>query len=188
MPILTPTTELEAVNLLLGMIEEERVNSLLGSLDPDVGEALATLSESSRMLQAQGWFFNVEPEFKLDPATTGIIAVPPDVISFDVSGVRIAIRAGRLYDRDAKTATFTASQTGRAILLLPFEDMPQQARYFVTLDAAFKFLGRKAPDEITGRFAAKDLERAFANFHAEDTRQEAASFSMSSSIASRQRP
>lgn len=187
MVTLTPTTELEAVNYLLEAIEEEAVNTLLGNGDPDVSAAILFISQSSRTLQVTGWEFNTEPSFVLNPDISGQIVVPENIIKLTVPGKRYAVRNRRLFDRDDQSYSFTEQVTAEVIQLLSFEELPEMARNFVVMDAAFKFQAKRAPDELIARLTREDVNGAWIEFVADDTRSSNFSFSHNQEIQNRVR-
>lgn len=187
MEIPTPTTELEAVNFLLEAIEEEGVNTLVDVTDPDVSAAQLFLKQSLLSLQAPGWVFNTEPTYKLNPDLTGGITVPGNLTKFTVAGRRLAIRGGRLFDRDDQTYQFPEEVEGEAILMLGFEELPLTARNYVVLQAAFRFQARRAADELTARLTNQEVEDAWTDFVSEDTEDGNYSFSHIADIQNRAR-
>ena len=77
--VLTPQTELEAVNALLTSIEESPVSSLTTTTTTDVNLAKTKLSEINRRVQKEGWHFNTDYDvtLSLDGSSTagGALAV-----------------------------------------------------------------------------------------------------------------
>ena len=75
-----PTTELEAVNIILSGIGEAPVNSL-SDMTADVSLARNILAEISRETQTEGWQWNTEDDYPLTPdAAKGEIKLPPTAI------------------------------------------------------------------------------------------------------------
>ena len=187
--MLQATTELEAVNLILEMVEEAPVNTITGTIDPDARAALNALSESSRAIQSKGWEFNREAEYTLSVGNDGFIQVPPDIISLTATdGRRLSVKGGRLYDRDAKSYRFTEDVKASVILLLDFPDLSEAARTYILTTACMKFLARRGGGDLIARVTSADLEEAKSAFIAEDIRAEAASFSHHEAIQNRPRP
>lgn len=187
MALLTPTTELEAVNTLLESIEEEAVNTLSGNQDPDVTAALRFIRQSSRALQVTGWVFNTETGYTLFPDVTGKIAVPRNAVKATLPGSDVAIRGGLLYDRANRTYTWTGPVDLELILLLPFEELPEAARSYVVADASFKLQAKRAPDELVARLTQRDVQAAWNEFVADDTRSGNFTFNHINAIQTRTR-
>ena len=163
-----PTTELDAVNIILGTIGEAPINSLeVISGVVDAVTARNILAETSMSVQAEAWQFNTEKNYTLTPSMdTGEIYVPSNAIEVDVDGndrlLDVAIRGKRLYDRTNKTYIFSKALSCEIILLLPFEDMPQAARYYITIRAARIFQQRVVGSDVLNSFTAQDEARARA--------------------------
>ena len=54
------TSELEAINTMLGVIGESPINDLSAVNQTDVILAKDILTEVSREVQSQGWYFNLK--------------------------------------------------------------------------------------------------------------------------------
>jgi hypothetical protein len=159
--VTTPTTELEAINTILSVIGESPISSLSDiSSVADAVVAQSTLSEVNRQVQTKGWHFNTEHDYVLAPSVSGEIIVPSNFIRVDTSGddreVDVTQRGTRLYDRTKHTYTFTKSLKCDVVVLLPFEEMPQAARHYVTIKAARVFQSRTVGSEALYQFTAMD--------------------------------
>lgn len=164
MPTLTPTTELEAVNQMLGTIMEAPVNSLLNVGSLDAQRAIDTLAETSRDLQAQGWNFNTEKELRLLPTAAGEILLPLNCISVDPSGPDKALdliqRGTRLYNRKEHTFTIGRPVTVDMTVLLPFDELPEAARRYIAILACRTFQRRSVGSNALDAFSDTDETRA----------------------------
>lgn len=172
MALVTPTTELEAVNECLANIGQSPVSSLSGSLGVDTQIALNYVRSVSRELQAQGWYFNTEYNFPLTPNAQGDIIPPSNTLSIDTDADDrdrdLIQRGSRIYDRENRTYTFTAPIRFRITLGLPFEELPENARRFIALRAARIFKARV--EGASGNDDQTDEMMALANLKADDTR------------------
>lgn len=161
---LQKTTELDAVNIMLGTIGESPINSIeAASGVSDAIIARQILSEVSIQVQEEGWHFNVETNFVLTPAyPSKEIFVPDNCIEVDAEDTRVdvAIRGNRLYDRINHTYAFNQDIKCNVVLLLPFEELPQAARHYVTIRAARVFQQRVVGSQLLGSFTEKDEMRA----------------------------
>ena len=162
--LLQKTTELDAVNIMLGTIGESPINSIeAASGVSDAVIARQILNEVSIQVQEEGWHFNVETNFELTPAyPSKEIFVPDNCIEVDAEDTRVdvAIRGNRLYDRINHTYEFESAIKCNIVLLLPFEDLPQAARHYVTIRAARVFQQRVVGSQVLGTFTEKDEMRA----------------------------
>ncbi len=168
-PIL-PTTELEAVNALLSTIGESPVATLLSVLPADAGAALANIRRFSRQLQKTGWSFNSEPGITLLPDASGEVRLPANALKVDPSDPSCAYvqRGGRLYDPVGHTYAIGKQVKADVVFGLPFEDLPETARNFVTVAAARRFQDQFIGDGGLHAFTQKDEQTAWAEFLADE--------------------
>jgi hypothetical protein len=161
----TPTTRLEAVNLMLSVIDEAPIHTLevSGLADADVAQQI--LHEKLRSLQTRRWNFNYEQEYVLSPDVDGYISLPANVLAVDVSdcegAVDVTSRGGRLYDRKNHTFVFTKSLKCDILFFLEFEDLPEAARYYAAVSAAHAFQGRIQGSLTAYRFTMEDVQAAW---------------------------
>jgi hypothetical protein len=163
---LTLTTELDAINIMLGTIGESPINSLDAATGVvDAVTARSILSEVAVQVQEEGWHFNTDYEFVLTPSVgTGEIFVAPNTIEVDVSAYTsdhdVAIRGNRLYDRKNKTYSFATSIKADLTILLEFNELPQAARHYITVRSARVFQQRVVGSDTLGSFSEADEARA----------------------------
>lgn len=164
MATLTPTTELEAVNIMLGTIGEAPISSLEVSGLVDVAVAKQMLHEVSREVQSRGWDFNQEYNYPLALDVDGFLSVPTNSLRVDTSGeysqYDVVVRGNRLYDRENHTFVFSKTIKVDLTLFLAFEEMPEAARYFITVRAARRFQDRFLPSESGHVFSEVDEKAA----------------------------
>ena len=172
-----PTTELEAVNIILSGIGEAPISSF-AEVTADVSLARNILAEISRETQTEGWQWNTEDDFPLTPdAAKGEIKLPPTAIRVhfrEPDDRELTIRGQRVYDR--VNHSFIFSPGVRILvtltLLLPFEDLPEAARRYITLKAARVFQERTVGSGTLYDFQQADEARARALRLAEERRQD----------------
>jgi hypothetical protein len=164
---LSMTSELDAINIMLGTIGESPINSLDAATGVvDAVTARAILSEVSVQVQEEGWHFNTEYEFILTPSLdTKEIYIPANTIEVDASeydrnDIDVAIRGNRLYDRKNKTFQFQQDIKADLTILLEFNELPQAARHYITVRAARVFQQRVIGSDTLGSFSEKDEARA----------------------------
>lgn len=168
--VLTPTTELEAVNTILSVIGEAPISSLqAGAAVADAVTAQQTLSEVNRSVQSKGWHFNTDKKISLSPeAFTGEVRVPSNCLRVDTveddREVDVVLRGSRLYDRVNHTYSFTRSLMVDMVVLLPFEEIPETARHFITIKAARVFQARAVGAETLFSFSQLDERDALVAF------------------------
>jgi hypothetical protein len=170
---LTPTSELEAVNQMLLAVGETPVNTLDDDESSDSGECLALLRITSKALQNKGWNFNTDEEMPLAPnSVDGTISLPFNCLRFRASGVdrgtQFTYRAGKVYDRVNNTFTISRTIYATVTSLLPYEDMPEDARHFVMVSAARMFQDKRLGDSQLHQFDSTDEASSWASFLASE--------------------
>ena len=166
--VVTPTTELEAVNVMLAVIGESPINSLNSPAVVDAVTAQAVLSEISRAVQTSGWHFNTEVDYPLIPTVfDSEIQVPGNCLRIHATGVDrgtdVVQRGTRLYDRVNHTYKFTKKLMVDMVVLLPFSELPEAARYYITIRAARTFQARTVGSDALYKFTAQDETLAHAD-------------------------
>lgn len=154
-----PSTELEAVNILLHTIAESPVNSVLtGSVD--VVLARQILSANSRRVQSKGWHWNTDAGLVLvRELPSGEIKVPQNTLRVDSWGVDSCVdvvqRGQRLYDRGRRSYTFARALCVKLVSYLPFDEIPEAARQHVTYAAARQFQEGRVGSETLAAFTKR---------------------------------
>ncbi len=172
------TTELEAVNIMLSAIGEAPVSSLENSSLEDVTVAKNILNETIVDVQTVGYNFNSEYNYKLVQDTDGHINVPVNAVYVDVSnrgssiGKDLVLRGERLYDRENQTYTFTESVYVDMTLILPWDELPQYARRYITIKAARRFQNRVLGATELNGFTQLDENEALISMEQNDSRSE----------------
>ena len=167
------TTQLAAVNTMLGYIGEAPVNSISNTAELPVSAANAVtiLNETSKEVQSEGWHFNTTKDFVLTPVND-TITLPSSTLQVDHEGtedVDVVQRGLSLYDRKNRTTTFTKDIKVTIVEELVWESLPEQARRYITLKATRSLQSRLVGSTelealiLRDEFAAKaNLERSEA--------------------------
>lgn len=162
--MLTPTTELEALNSMLSTIGEAPVSTVEDNGIVDAVIARQILRGTSREVQARGWHFNTEKSYPLQPDVNGFLMLPATVLRCDTvdasAGIDVVVRGTRLYDRKNHKFTFTQPVTVDLVILLPFEELPEVARYYITVRASRIYQERVVGSESLSKFNTQDELRA----------------------------
>lgn len=173
MDALSPTTELEAVNMMLATIGESPVNTLEDNGVVDAVLARAQLTAMSKRMQAKGWHWNTDKDFRLAPSfPSKEIKVPRNTLRIDTTGssagVDVVLRGQRLYDRRKHTFQFDQALVVDLVSFLPFEDLGETARQYLMLASARKFQQAQVGSEILNSFTMRDELLALADLLNED--------------------
>lgn len=159
--LLTPVTELDAVNEIIGAIGESPVNSIENPTNVDVINAIRILNLTNRQVQAKGWSFNTLDSYTLNPDVFSKKIRWNDNFLFlrGTDNTRYVKRGDYVYDFTNKTDTFEKSIEVECILLVPFVDMPEPMRQYITAKAAREFQVRYLGDAaLTEELARYEME------------------------------
>jgi len=160
------TSELESVNIMLAAIGESPINTLTGLLPVDARLAQSTLSEVNKGVQSEGWSFNTEIDvtFTKDN-TTKQISIATDILRIDPNihqhpSVDAIQRGLKMYDRLNNTFEFDEDLICTVVYFRPFTEIPEPARYYITIKAARIFVDRLVSDQGLRTFTEQDELRA----------------------------
>ena len=162
--ITTRTTHLEAINTMLSTIGESPVNSLTGSLPTDASMAKNILDEVNREVQSGGWKFNTSYKATLSRDTNNKIPVANDVMHIELNPLLESkssndpvIRGSFLYNLAKETFIFDKNfENVQIVHLLDFEQIPEQARRYITIRASRIFHDRTLGANALHRFSRQD--------------------------------
>tara|TARA_B100000214_G_C23774394_1_gene538293 strand:- start:92 stop:709 length:618 start_codon:yes stop_codon:yes gene_type:complete len=162
--ITTRTTQLEACNTMLSTIGEAPINSLTGSLPTDASMAKNILDEVNREVQSGGWKFNTSYKATLSRDTNNKIPVANDVMHIELNPLLEAkssndpvIRGSFLYNLAKETFIFDKDfENVQIVHLLDFEQIPEQARRYITIRASRIFHDRTLGANALHRFSRQD--------------------------------
>ena len=165
------TTKLESINTMLSTIGEAPVNSLTGSLPTDATMAINILDEINREVQAQGWKFNTSYKVTLSRNTDNKIPIGDDVMHVEFNHLKEnrssydpVLRGSFLYNLATESFTWDKNFTEvRVVYPLPFEDIIEQARRFITIRASRIFHDRTLGANALHRFTKDDEFRALSS-------------------------
>lgn len=174
--ITTPTTRLEAVNTMLRAIGESPVSTLEGPMGMDVPMAEATLDEVSGAVQTEGWKFNTEYEYPLPLDGDKKIPIPQNALEVHIprglyTNIDPVVRGGFLYDRKNHTYVFDQTLKAKIIFGLAFDELPESARYYITVRACRRLQDVSLGSESLHKFSQRTETMARARFveqHSDD--------------------
>tara|TARA_R100000700_G_scaffold40739_1_gene57423 strand:- start:492 stop:1130 length:639 start_codon:yes stop_codon:yes gene_type:complete len=147
--LISPDTELSAVNTILGAIGQAPVSSLdydaatdTGAFEnPEIGLIYNLLREANMDVQNEGWVFNTEDHIKYTPDADGFIQVPDNVLRMDITestdkNFDPIKRNGRLYNKVNHSDVFENDVFVNQVTLIEFTDLPPVFQRWVTYKAA----------------------------------------------------
>jgi len=135
-------TELDAVNNIIGTLGEAPINTLEDLTDVDAINALRILEEVSRQEQARGWSFNLIEDFVLNPDVNDNNRIPwNDKYLFvkGEEGTKLVRYGKHMKDLVRNSDYFPQPIHAEVILLIPFEELPEQMRDYIVAKAGFMF-------------------------------------------------
>ncbi len=159
------TTELECINIMLAAIGEAPVSSLTGTVPVDVRIAQSTLTEVNKQVQAEGWSFNTEIDVTLTRNASNNIVLGTDVLRVDAQthdhpSINPIQRGLKLYDRKNNTFIFDVDLKCTVVYFRSFDELPEQARSYMTIKAARIFVDRLVSDQSLRTYTQEDEIRA----------------------------
>lgn len=159
--IITPNSELEAVNEILSAVGAPPTNSLDDENNLDIINAKAVLNRVSREVQSRGWDFNIREN----------VTLPSDVFSQKVayssnylrvigSEYKLINQDGYFFDKDNRTFKFPNGITlSKLIVEESFSNLPTIIRKYITCRSARIFQSRY--------FGSLELDAELQNAEAE---------------------
>lgn len=142
--IVTPTTELDAVNEILSAVGSSPVNTIEEDLNVEVINARSILRNVSREVQAKGWDFNTEEGVVLKPDfERGYIPCPPEFIRYVATGYKLIQKDGYFFDTLTQSRVFNSGLTlDTLVRKLEFQELPDIFKKYITARAAKVFQAR----------------------------------------------
>lgn len=164
-------TKLDAVNAILRVIGELRVNSL-DDPHPALDDIIEALDNEVTWLNADAWWFNVEYPTLTPQVGNNQIIIPGDVLSVDSLDKypRVAVRGDRLYNLDTSTLEFTGPVKCRIHRRIDFDNLPYNARAYVMQTAKLHFQAEMDGDGAETRKIGSDRAEAYSRLNAEHIR------------------
>lgn len=162
------TSELDAINLMLEAvgetpIEESQINSNTLTY---VVKARSILTQVNREVQSVGWHFNTEHDYPLTRNADNQLVLPANTLRADTSKIEnykdVVQRGVFLYDRENRVYTFDADVKLDMVILLPFCNLPEYARFYIALRAARRLHDRTLTSDKLHMYTEQDEMGALA--------------------------
>lgn len=142
MPLpLSPMTELEAVNAMLGYAGETPVNSLDESGLSEASIARGMLHRVSRYVQSIGLHCNTDTQYPIPQDMDGFIRKSPNMLNADPSDptINAVFRGDKLYNKDKHSFVWDNPVEFDITWFFPYEDLPSHVRDYIMVRAARMF-------------------------------------------------
>ena len=164
MTLQTRTTALESVNTILSTIGEAPISSLTGTLPVDAVMALSVLNEINREVQSQAWHFNTHHKAVLSLDTNNKIPLAINTLRVELNPYKysradydIVQRGNFLYNLSTNSDIFASTiAEATVVYLLPYDDIPEQAKRYITIRASRVFHDRTLGATSLHKFALED--------------------------------
>jgi len=157
------TTKLEAINTMLSCIGHAPLNTLEGTKSYFTVAAEKILEDETKKIQLQGWDFNSEDDYQLNPTEDNNIEVASNMIMIKFPTVyknRYVVRNGKLYDKFEHTFTINKPIKCSVVFSFPFEELPEVVKQYATMSAAYRFVKRELGAEKASQYTQEDLIEA----------------------------
>jgi hypothetical protein len=159
------TTKLQAVNLILEACGLRPVGTL-DSSGVDADTAMKRLGEANIEIQEEGWSWNQDDEYPIDPGADGTVTLPANTLkirqiySSDTYQKRLVQRGSQIYDRKNHTFKIAATVKVDITFLLDFEQIPQAARWYIALVGARRMASSRNISGTIYQFTKADEDMA----------------------------
>ena len=161
MNFLTPYTELEAVNTLLQSIGHSPISAIpVSGLElPNI--ASNVVKGTSRSVQTPGLWCNTEYQFPLIKQTDEKIKVPQNALEVKLDGP-YTLRGQYLYNLQTHSYLHDDDlEASEIIFLLPFNELPNYVREYVTVKAGRFFQLTQKPTTVAFNFSKEQEQEAY---------------------------
>lgn len=165
-------TKLEAVNTMLRLLGERKVNTLTDPTRLDVIGAIDALDEMTKRVQIESWWFNERLNQDLTPVN-GIYNIPDVWLKVDVifrsTSRQLVYRDKKLFNLktgafDGHTETIKVDFTEE----IPFDQLPQSARSAIATSAAVLFTTERIGSREMLREIRENALQAWSELQAEE--------------------
>nr|WP_316651525.1 hypothetical protein [uncultured Gellertiella sp.] len=167
-----PQTLLQAVNTLLQAVRVASVMSLdTDDLNTDASSAKDAIEEASREVQLRGYEFNTSYDYTLLPNPAGEVELPLNTLkvrAIRCKTRRLVKRGLKLYDNRKNTFTIGENVEVDLVSFLPFDDLPESFKLYVTGLAARRWCLPKMPSGSTFQYTEEMLKAALVLAEQED--------------------
>ncbi len=174
------TTELQAVNIMLGTIGEAPVSSLTDTGLSELAIAKTTLDEVSRDLQKRGWQWNTDLNVTISIDGSNRYPVASDILRIrpmpQFRYLDVAIRNAFVWWRNPPDNTASGNSfvllnvtpLWEVVLGIKFDELPETARRFITVRASRLFADREEASETQHGFTTQDESDALTALDSEE--------------------
>ena len=172
--MLTPMTELDAVNEMLSMVGEAPVNDVATTQLSEALLAKRVLENVSRATQAEGLNCNTVTNYQLNLDGNNKLPVPSNALSVDPVDrtLDLIVHKGFLYKKDGLTNKFDKDIKCKVVFLMDFVDLPEHVRQYIAIRAARVFQKRVVGSADLHSLTQEEEVHARANMRSREVENE----------------
>jgi len=128
------------------------------------------LREVTYEVLSEGFYFNTDYNYKLEPNESKEIDVPEDVLAIKPTyGYKEFVpRKGKLYDRYSQTFTFKSPVRANIVWLFPYNEVPEHVRHYIYILATLRFERQIGLPQEMHSYSEESFVRARANMLSEE--------------------
>ncbi len=132
------------------------------------GETAKRIVETTMVeVQARGWYFNMDYDFKLLPDSGHFITMPPNTLRVDFGNAgdkhQYTLKTGSIYDYLNQTYIINKTLEADVIWLVDYAVLPPEAYEYISLRAARKFQQKVIGASEIDTFTVRDESDALIN-------------------------
>lgn len=134
-------TELSSVNSILASIGQSPITTL-NFENPEISYVYQLLQEACVDVQNEGWVYNREECYPMEPNANEEIIVPANILRLDVSegqiyrNTDVIQRSGKLYNKLNHSYKFEQTLKMDITWKFPYEDLPSVFKRYITSKAS----------------------------------------------------
>jgi len=177
-------SELDSVNYLLSLLGSPPVGSL-STLHPDAEACKQRLDEANSTVQGEGWWFNEEYLYEIQPdATTKEIAVPVGTMEAQcTSDFNTILRGSKMYDSANHTYQFTSSRHMNLIMQLDWTLLPNVVTDAIRFHAGVLLCSIDLEDSVKAGEQSEFANMAYMKMKKTDLRSRRRNIFLNSRVA-----
>ena len=162
--VITPQSELDAVNEILSSVGATPVSTLEDDTDIDTINAYRILKAVSREVQSRGWYFNTQTSVTLYPDTyTSLVPYPQSYLRVIADGYQLIRKSGYFFDLVDQTNKFDSGLTlDELVEEFEFEDLPEPFKYYITVRSTRAYQIRYMTSQEVDRNLQQDEQEAYS--------------------------
>lgn len=157
------TTKLEAINTMLLCIGQAPLNTLEGTKSYFTIAAEKILDDEVKRLQLQGWDFNSEDDYQLNPDVQNHINITSEMLMIKFPSFyknQYVVRESKLYDKFNHTFKITKPLRVSIVFAFVFDKLPEVVKEYAKISAAYKFVKRELGSNSVAIYTQEDLAEA----------------------------